>query len=53
VVFGDDFTPNSYLLLSRIAAVAREIRLTGKSAVKFYLANNNLPKLGDIVLGLS
>lgn len=42
IIFGDDFNPNTNLLLSRLADVARDIRLTGKAGVKAYLAKNNL-----------
>ena len=42
ILFGGDFNPCSYLLLSRLAPVAREIRLTGKVGVKVYLAKNNI-----------
>ena len=51
IVFGDDFNPSNYLLLDRLACVARDIRLAGKAGVKVYMVKNNLDKLGNIVLG--
>ena len=51
IVFGDDFTPNTHLLLARLANVARLIRLTGKSGLKVYMVRNNLEKVGDVALG--
>ena len=51
IVFGDDFNPSNYLLLDRLASVARDIRLAGKAGVKVYMVKNNLEKLGNIILG--
>ena len=53
IIFGDDFSPSTQLLLSRLAQVAKEIVLTGKAGVKFYLAKNNVEKIGNIGLGSS
>ena len=51
VIFGDDFTANNYELLSRLAEAVKEIRLTGKAGLKFYMMKHNLDKLGNISLG--
>ena len=51
LIFGDDFTPSTYLLLSRVVKVVKEIRLAGSSGIKFYLWKNNLERLGDVCLG--
>lgn len=51
LIFGEDFTPNTYLLLSRVVKVAKEIRLVGKAGIKFYLWKNNLERVGDVCLG--
>ena len=53
IIFGDDFNPNNYLLLSRLACVARDIRLAGKAGVKVFMVKNNIEKLGNITLGNS
>ena len=53
IIFGDDFSPSTQLLLSRLAQVAKEIVLTGKAGVKFYLAKNNVEKIGNVSLGSS
>ena len=51
LIFGGDFTPSTYLVLSRVVKVAKEIRLVGKSGIKFYLWKNKLDRLGDVCLG--
>ena len=53
IIFGDDFSPSTQLLLSRLAQVAKEIVLTGKTGVKFYLVKNNVEKIGNVGLGSS
>lgn len=53
VILGGDFTPNTYLLLARLLPVVREVHLTGKAGVKFYLVKNQKASLGDITLGTS
>lgn len=51
IIFGEDFTPQNYLLLSRLAPTVKQIFLTGKVGIKIYLVKNNLTQLGDIVIG--
>jgi len=53
VIFGGDFNAESFMLLSRLVKVVREIHLVGKVGVKFYLARNNKSTLGDVELGQS
>ena len=53
IVFGDDFNPKTYKLLSRLVDSAKEIYLASKAGLKFYLVKNNLTRLGDIELGSS
>ena len=48
IIFGDDFTAENYILLHRLASVAKQIYLVGLTGVKFYMAKNKLDKLGNI-----
>jgi hypothetical protein len=45
VVFGDDFTPESYMLLSRLVETSK-IYLAGLAGLKFYLVKHKLESLG-------
>jgi hypothetical protein len=53
IVFGEDFTPESYILLSQLVKNCSKIYLTGLSGLKFYLTKHNLSSLGNINLGAS
>jgi hypothetical protein len=50
IVFGEDFTPENYILLSQLAKNCSKIYLSGLSGLKFYLARNNMASLGKIHL---
>lgn len=41
VIYGKEFNPDSYLLLSRLIPVVKELYLTGTIGLKFYLAQAN------------
>lgn len=42
VIFGDDFTPDNYVLLARLVDYCSKIYLTGLVGLKFYMAKHNL-----------
>lgn len=45
IIFGDDFTPENYVLLARLLETST-IYLTGVSGLKFYLVRHKLESLG-------
>jgi len=51
VIFGEDFTPENYILLSQLVKNCSKIYLSGLSGLKFYLTKHNLNSLGKINLG--
>lgn len=46
VIFGDDFTPENYVLLARLVDSCSKIYLTGLAGLKFYMAKHELETLG-------
>jgi hypothetical protein len=50
VIFGDDFTPDNYVLLSRLVQTCSKIYLTGLSGLKFHMVKHKLESLGKFVI---
>ena len=50
IVFGDDFTPENYILLSRLIETCSKIYLTGLTGLKFFIAQHKLDSIGSVVL---
>lgn len=51
IIFGEDFTPDNYILLSQLVKNCSKIYLSGLSGLKFYLTKHNISSLGKIHLG--
>ena len=52
IIFGDDFTPENYVLLSRLLETST-IYLAGLSGLKFYLVSRKLDSLGKFSIAES
>ena len=48
IIFGDDFTPENYVLLARLVETCSKIYLTGLAGLKFYLVKHKIDSLGKI-----
>lgn len=52
IIFGDDFTPENYVLLARLLETST-LYLTGLSGLKFYLVRHKLESLGKFLIAKS